>query len=317
MRIVVIGATGHVGTFLVPRLVEAHNHVISVSRGYREPYQHHHAWDQVEKVVIDKEKEERKGTFGKKILNLKPDAVIDMICFTPENAQNLVEVLRGKVQHMLFTGTIWIHGHSITVPTVEGQNMNPFGEYGIQKARMTEYLLKESRVNQLPITILHPGHIVGPGWNPINPLGNFNPQVFNVLIKGETIHFPTLGLETVHHVHADDVAQVFIKSLTNWKNALGEDFHVVSEAAITLRGYAETVASWFNKEAHLKFSAGEEWKEGFSEEDIEYSWGHILRSSNCSIEKAKKYLGYKPRYTSMEAVYESLIWLIDNKVVKP
>ncbi len=316
MRIVVIGGTGHVGTYLVPRLVETHHHIIVVSRGNRNPYQPHHAWDQVEKIVIDKEKAERAGTFGKKILNLKPDAIIDMICFSPQGAQHLVGALRGKVHHMLFCGTIWIHGYSITVPTSENQDINPFGEYGILKAKMTEYLLKEARINHIPVTILHPGHIVGPGWNPINPLGNFNPRVFAALARGETVHFPTLGLETVHHVHADDVAQSFIKSLRNWKSAIGEDFHVVSESAITLRGYAETVASWFNRKADIKFSSGEEWKEGFSEQDIDYTWAHIQHSSNCSIEKAKKIIGYHPRYTSMEAVYESLMWLIKNGKIK-
>ena len=315
MKIVIIGGTGHVGTFLVPRLVEAHHHVICVSRGNRKPYQPHPAWDQVERIDIDRVKEESEGTFGKKILSLKPDVVIDMICFTPESAQHLVKALRGNVEHLLFCGTIWIHGHSITVPTSEHQGINPFGEYGIQKAKMTAYLLKAARVNQLPITILHPGHIVGRGWSPINPLGNFNLQIFTALAKGETVRFPTLGLETVHHVHADDVAQAFHKALTTRQCVLGEDFHVVAEAAITLRGYAETVASWFNREAHLVFSAGEEWKHGLSEEDIEYSWAHIQHSSNCSIAKARKYFEYHPRYTSMEAVYESLMWLIDNEAI--
>ena len=312
MKIVIIGGTGHVGTYLVPRLVEAHHDVISVSRGNRKPYQTHSAWDQVEKIDIDRVKEEHEGTFGKKLQSLKPEVVIDMICFSPESAQHLVKALKGTVEHLLFCGTIWIHGHSITVPTYENQGLNPSGEYGIQKMRMTKYLLHEARINHLPITILHPGHIVGPGWSPINPLGNFNLQVFTALAREETINFPTLGLETVHHVHADDVAQAFNKSLINWKNSIGEDFHVVSESAITLRGYAETVAAWFNKKAKLKFQSKEKWKEGFSEEDIEYSWAHIQHSSNCSIEKAKKILGYHPRYTSMEAVYESLMWLIKN-----
>ena len=33
MRIVVIGATGHIGTFLVPRLVERGHKVVALSRG--------------------------------------------------------------------------------------------------------------------------------------------------------------------------------------------------------------------------------------------------------------------------------------------
>ncbi|MFZ0215941.1 MAG: NAD-dependent epimerase/dehydratase family protein, partial [Candidatus Dormiibacterota bacterium] len=34
-RIVVIGATGHVGTYLVPRLVRAGHEVLALSRGTR------------------------------------------------------------------------------------------------------------------------------------------------------------------------------------------------------------------------------------------------------------------------------------------
>ncbi|MBW8788837.1 MAG: NAD(P)-dependent oxidoreductase, partial [Rhizobium leguminosarum] len=32
MRVLVIGATGHVGTYLVPRLVEAGHDVVTISR---------------------------------------------------------------------------------------------------------------------------------------------------------------------------------------------------------------------------------------------------------------------------------------------
>lgn len=36
--IVVVGATGHVGTYLVPRLVRVGHDVIAVSRGVSQPY---------------------------------------------------------------------------------------------------------------------------------------------------------------------------------------------------------------------------------------------------------------------------------------
>ena len=38
-HVVVIGNTGHVGTYLVPRLAEAGYEVTAVSRGARDPYQ--------------------------------------------------------------------------------------------------------------------------------------------------------------------------------------------------------------------------------------------------------------------------------------
>jgi uncharacterized protein YbjT (DUF2867 family) len=71
MRVVVLGGSGHVGTFLVPRLVEAGHEVVSVSRGRREPYQIHPAWLSVEQVTLDREVEEAEDTLGGQVLALE------------------------------------------------------------------------------------------------------------------------------------------------------------------------------------------------------------------------------------------------------
>ena len=64
MRIVVIGASGHVGSFLVPRLVRAGHEVIAVSRGQREPYVDDPAWGSVQRVMVDRDARDADGTFG-------------------------------------------------------------------------------------------------------------------------------------------------------------------------------------------------------------------------------------------------------------
>ena len=236
MKIVVIGGTGHIGTYLTPHLVEAGHEVICVSRGQRQPYQSHSAWKHVQNVVIDREAADSAGTFGDQIRDLGPDVVIDNKCYTVDSARCLVEALRGQVQHLIVCGTIWVHGHSVSVPTTEEQPRHPFGEYGVNKAAVETYLLDQARRHGFPATMLHAGHIVGPGWVPVNPAGNFNPMVFEKLARGEELALPNLGMETVHHVHAADVAQAFWKAMDNWSNAVGESFHVVSPAALTLRG---------------------------------------------------------------------------------
>ena len=124
-RVVIIGGSGHVGTYLVPRLVGAGFEVINVSRGERKPYRPHGAWSTVQTVIIDREAADAAGAFGTQIAELQPDIVIDMICFTLESAQQLVEGLRGQVQHFLHCGTIWIHGASVVVPTTEDAAARP------------------------------------------------------------------------------------------------------------------------------------------------------------------------------------------------
>jgi nucleoside-diphosphate-sugar epimerase len=315
MRVVVIGGTGHVGTFLVPRLVVDGHDVVVVSRSQRDPYQPHGAWKQVQRETIDRDAAEQRGDFGAQIRDLKPDAVIDMICFTLDSAQHLVEALRGHVQHFLHCGTIWIHGPSVEVPTTEEQPRRPFGDYGIQKAQIEAYLLDEARRRQFPVTCLHPGHIVGPGWHPLNPQGHFNPAVFERIARGEEIALPNLGMETVHHVHADDVAQGFMGALAHWSTAVGQSFHMVSPAAVTLRGYGEAMAQWFGVAPNLTYLPWEEWKTTVSPDEARATWDHIAHSPNCSIAKAQRLIGYQPRYGSLQCVQESVRWLIDHQEI--
>ncbi len=310
MRTVVIGGSGHIGTYLVPTLVEMGHEVINLSRGQREPYTPNAAWKSVQSVTIDRDAEDQAGTFGQRVRDLQPDIVVDLICFQEASARQLVEALRGQVQHFLHCGTIWIYGHSVQVPAREDQPRRPYGDYGTQKAAIEAYLLNEARQNGFPATMLHAGHIVGPGWEPLNPAGYFDPAVFGVLARGEELALPNFGMETVHHVHAADVAQGFVKAITHWSTSAGESFHVVSPAAITLRGYAEAVASWFGQAANLTFLPYDEWCKTVSEEAAQATWEHISRSPNASIAKAQRLIDYQPRYTSLEAVRESVDWLI-------
>jgi nucleoside-diphosphate-sugar epimerase len=315
MRVVVIGGSGHIGTYLIPTLVEKGHEVVNVARGQRQPYLPHHAWKQVQLVEADREAEDQAGSFGQRVRDLKPDVVIDLICFTEASARQLLDGLRGQVQHFLHCGTIWTHGHSTQVPATEDLPRHPFGEYGIQKAAIETYLLCEARQNRFPATVLHPGHIVGPGYAPLNPVGHFNPQVFARLARGEDIILPNLGLETVHHVHAADVAQSFMLAMTYWSASIGENFHVVSPAAITLRGYAEAVAAWFGQTARLKFLPYDVWRGTVSSEEAQATWDHIAHSPNASIAKAQRLIHYQPRYTSLEAVFEAVHWLIEHQVI--
>jgi nucleoside-diphosphate-sugar epimerase len=316
-RVLVIGATGHVGTYLVPRLVEAGHQVITVSRGKAKPYTENRAWADVDQRQMDREAMERDGRFGEAIREIKADIVIDKICFTLDSAKQLVEALKGHVGHFLHTGTIWTHGYPTVVPTPEEAPKRPFGEYGTQKAAIEAYLLEQARTQGFPSTLIHPGHIVGPGWIPLNPAGNFNPAVYSTLARGETLQLPNFGLETVHHVHADDVAQMFMGAIANWSASVGEAFHSVSAGAVTLRGYAESMSRWFGHEPKLEFLPFDQWAKGQDPKDAEATWEHIARSPNCSIDKARRVFGYSPRYTSLQAVEEAVTWLMtDGQVTR-
>ncbi len=248
--------------------------------------------------------------------DLKADIVIDMICFKPASAEHLVAALKGEVGHFLHCGTIWVHGPSIAVPTPEDAPRRPLGDYGIQKAAIEKFLLDEARRTGFPATLVHPGHIVGPGWSILNPAGHFNLAAFETIAKGEELALPNFGQETVHHVHADDVAGIFMAAIASRSGAVGEAFHAVSPAAVSLRGYAEAAYGWFGHAPKLRFLPWDDWKALQSEEDAAATWDHIYRSPSCSMEKAERLLGFRPRFASLEATREAVTWLVDNGRIK-
>jgi nucleoside-diphosphate-sugar epimerase len=76
------------------------------------------------------------------------------------------------------------------------------------------------------------------------------------------------------------------------------------------------MAYWFGQKAILQFEHWDEWQKKVSNEEASATWDHIAHSPNCSISKAKRLLHYRPRYSSLEAVYESVSWLIEHKIIK-
>src|SRR6185369_13285354 len=94
MRVVVIGGSGHIGSYLSPQLVEAGHTVTCVCRGIRPPYQEHPAWEQIHRVILDRTEEEARGTFGSAIAALDAEVVIDLTCYQPSSAEQLATALR-------------------------------------------------------------------------------------------------------------------------------------------------------------------------------------------------------------------------------
>ena len=304
-RVVVIGATGHVGTYLVPRLVRAGHEVVAVSRGERAPYHPAPEWEAVERVRADRDAEDAAGGFGDRVAALNADAVVDMLCFTPESARQLVEALRPSRPLLVHCGTIWVHGPAARVPVTEDEPRTPFGEYGTGKAAIEALLWRETVAGGVPSVVLHPGHITGPGWPVITPAGNLDPDVWRRLAVGEPLALPDLGLGVLHHVHADDVAQAFERALTR-PAAIGASFHVVAEQAMTLRGLAAGVAAWFGREAVLDLVDWPEFERRAGSEHAGATREHVGRSIAASIDRARAVLGYAPRYSALEALREAL-----------
>src|SRR5215469_13419433 len=282
-RVVVIGATGHIGSYLVPRLVRGGHEVIAMSRGIRDPYQASAEWNSVSRVTVDREAQDAEGTFGSRVAELRPDAVIDLVCFTAASARQLVDALRPSRPLLVHCGTIWVHGPALRAPVTEDEPRAAYGEYGTGKAEIEALLHRETLAGGVPAVVLHPGHITGPGWPVITPAGNLDPTVWTCLATGKPLALPDLGLGVLNHVHADDVAQAFERALSR-PAAIGASFHVVAEQAMTLRGLAAGVAGWFGREPVFDFVDWAEFGSRAGAGHAEATREHTFRGIAASID---------------------------------
>jgi nucleoside-diphosphate-sugar epimerase len=308
-RVVVIGATGHIGTYLVPRLVRGGHEVIAMSRGTRDPYHASPQWESVTRVTMDRDAEDEAGTFGARVADLRPDVVIDLICFTAASARQLTGALRPSRPLLIHCGTIWVHGPALRVPVTEDEPRTAYGEYGTGKAEIEALLQRETLAGGVPAVVLHPGHISGPGWPVITPAGNLDPAVWTLLATGQPLALPDNGLGVLNHVHADDVAQAFERAMSR-PAAIGASFHVVAEQAMTLRGLAAGVAGWFGREPVLELTDWAEFERRAGAEHAGVTREHTDRSITASIDRAREVLGYAPRYSTLDALHEALAWLV-------
>jgi len=320
MDIVVIGGTGHIGSHLVPQLAAAGHGVTVLSRGHRRPYASGLVWPgDVTNVVVDRDEQEAAGTFGTLVADRQADVVVDLTCFTLDSARQLTTALAAAPTppHLLHCGSIWAHGASRVVPTTEESPRRPHTAYGKAKVAIEEHLLALSRAGDLPCTVVHPGHISGPGWVPVGPSGNVDVGVFAALAAGETVALPDQGLATLQHVHAADVAGVFAAAIERPEAAVSESFHAVADGALTLLGYAEAVARWWGREALVELQPLPVWSEHVAPEHVATTVDHLTHSPHCSMDKAADLLGFRPLHTGLETVREAVAALADEGQLPP
>jgi nucleoside-diphosphate-sugar epimerase len=146
---------------------------------------------------------------------------------------------------------------------------------------------------------------------PIGPTGNVDPAVIDALRVDGSCLLPDRGLETIQHVHAEDVAGLHQACLEQPDAAAGESFNSVCTEALTLRGYAELVARHFGHEPQLELVPWAEFVTRVSAEHAETTLEHIGRAPMFSMDKARTVLGFVPRHSVTSTVLEAIDAWVD------
>jgi len=304
MRVVMIGGTGHIGSYLAPLLVRAGHRVVNIARGLSAPYFADPAWDRVEQCQADRDAQDKAGTFGALVAGFKPDAVIDLICFTPDSARQLLQALHGSGAHLLHCGSVWVYGPRGGALHDETSPRAPHGVYAEWKAQVEALLLGQEAV---PVTVIHPGQVAGRHWWPVNPAGTPQPAIFAQLARGAPLALPDGGGATLHFAHAADIADAFLRALDARAIAQGQAFNVASPEPVTLRDYARAVARWHGRQWQ---AADGDWRDHYSPRDIQIAGYFVKYNTGCSSRKAQQVLGWRAAFDGLQAAGEGILHLL-------
>ncbi|MGQ4892102.1 MAG: NAD-dependent epimerase/dehydratase family protein [Candidatus Njordarchaeia archaeon] len=230
--------------------------------------------------------------------------------------ENVVKAaLNSNVDHIIVTSSTEAIGPVNKIPGDENTPPNPAYDYGKSKLLMEQLVKKYIEEKNAPITIIRPTGVFGPKDMYIT---------YSILkaVKGGTLkRLPGGGEHYIQFSYVKNVVEGYIAVLEKRDKAIGEIFIITNEDYYTYREAFTIIAEILGVEppsgsipfwlAKMAVWFMETWDRIRSRDDF-VRHVSVLRDMMTdrvySIEKAKKILGYKPKYDFREGMKETITW---------
>jgi len=246
MQILIIGGTGLISTGIVKHLLARKADVTLFNRGQRSA-------DIPAGVHALHGDRDEAGVLERQCGSRRWDVVIDMICFTPEQANADIQIFAGKCRHFIFCSTVCTYGTKVPphIFIEETFPQEPISDYGKNKVLCERIFLEAHQQQKFSATIIRPSHTYGPGGTLIDNL-EFDPVAWNRVERGLPILCAGDGLGLWVSTHRDDVGKLFAYAALNTKT-FGQSYNATSDLHMTWEQYYQTVAAVLGKPANLRF----------------------------------------------------------------
>lgn len=298
MKILIIGGTGHVASFLVPMLQEAGHEVVIGSRNKKPIPQ------RVKAVYCD----------GNNIDSLTPlvnegfEVVIDF----PGTAYNVFQVFKETASHVIACGSLWMYGYPKIVPTPElTQDKCMFEGYARRYQEILQ-MIEDSGKKKAVFTAIMPPNICGPYKIPLETMGGRNIEVHKQLQKGEKVYLPDGPEVLIGPCDAKDIARLFYLAVENREQSAGQIFNVGSKNSVTASEFVKIYAEIYGVDIPIEKVSWEKYKQ--INPNISAYW-HFYAHMLPDISKAQERLQYAPRYNVKETMTRAVEWMFEQKLL--
>ena len=307
MKVLVTGGSGFIGAELLPKLIEIGHEVCSLERYVTGRYV---LGARTATVFGDL----RDGfSIRKLVKDTQPEAVIHLAAISPvaysyDHPQevfevnalgtvNLAEACLREVpnfKHFLYAGTSEEYGNQDKFPATEDAELRPNSPYSVSKVAADEYLQYMRAAYDFPVTVLRPFNTYGRKDNTHFVV----ERTITQMLQGKTVR---LGDPTPMRdfIYVDDHVDAYLTCLNNSK-AKGEVFNFCTGRDISIKGLIELISKLTGFKGKIQ-------------------WNTIparpldIKKLLGSYEKAKRVLGWQPKYTLEEGLKKTIeFW--ENKL---
>jgi len=223
----------------------------------------------------------------------------------------LEAALSAGVKRFVHTSTVGVHGHVVRPPADESSPIAPGDVYQATKAEAEAMVLQFGRERGLPVVVVRPGAIYGPGETRLLKL-------FRAIARGRYAIVGS-GRTFYHLVYIDDLVAGFLLALDR-AGGVGESFILAGPRYATQSELAELIARHTDGRVFpLRIPAAPiQWAGSLCEalcvplgiepplhrRRVDF-W---TKSRAFSIEKARRMLGYAPAVDLEEGIARTAAW---------
>lgn len=204
--------------------------------------------------------------------------------------ENALDYARGNAKHFVYFSSSMVYGNFKDPEVSEDHPLDPIGIYGALKLGGEKIVIAYKQVFDLDYTIIRPSALYGPGC-----VSRRVSQVFvEGALAGDKLRLDGEGRERVDFSYIDDVVDGVVRVI-GIPAARNEAFNIATGRGRMLNELVEIV------------------QQHFPEVKVEYAERDALRPyrGTLSIEKARRMLGYDPRWSLEDGIDRYVAWYRD------
>ncbi len=219
-------------------------------------------------------------------------------------------VKAGNIKRFIHCGSAGVQGPINNPPADESYPYAPSNIYETTKAEAEKAVLNCHKEHGLPVVVLRPEFVYGP--EDLHVLG-----FFQAIASGRFVLFGE-GKSWLHPTYIDDVTQALYLALDN-EQAIGQVYIIAAEQAVTVKEMADQIADtlgvsrvrsvplWFGKIAAEIC----EFLDKILPIEMPFNrarFKYFTENRSFNVSKAEKELGYRPEFDLAAGIKATIDW---------